>query len=166
MRPGKPRIVFSTAARPVNASRESCEPPVLAASALLDASPAKLTTSGDEPFECRRATPPCVPETELRIPKATCFRHKIYAAFVMCGTPAFVWRFSLRGAYSPFPFPLSRNARKGKETEERPPAALATSKRVITCPNFGFGSKAFGRSDFLLGHVVTSTRLLDQRVSI
>lgn len=30
------------------------------------------------------------------------------------------------------------------ETEERPPAALATSKRVITCPNFGFGSKASG----------------------
>ena len=100
MRPGKPRIVFSTAARPVNASRESCEPPVLAASALLDASLAKLTTSGDEPFECRRATPPCVPETELRHPKATCFRHKIYAAFVFCG--AIVCRFSLRGACSHF----------------------------------------------------------------
>ena len=34
------------------------------------------------------------------------------------------------------------------ETEERPPAALATSKRVITCPNFGFGSKSFREIGF------------------
>jgi hypothetical protein len=94
---------------------------VLAASAPLDASPVELTTSGDEPFGYRRATPPCVPETELRIPKATCFRHKIYAAFVMCGSPAFVWRFSLRGACSPFSVPFQKRQKRKNGHQPRSP---------------------------------------------
>ena len=37
---------------------------------------------------------------------------------------------------------------KRQKRRERPPAALATSKRVITCPNFGFGSKSFREIGF------------------
>ena len=103
---------------------------MLLASAPLDASPVELTTSGDEPFGYRRATPPCVPETELRIPKATCFRHKIYAAFVMCGSPAFVWRFSLRGACSPFSFPFQKRQKRKNGHQPRSPHRNESSSHV------------------------------------
>ena len=101
---------------------------MLAASAPLDASPVELTTSGDEPFGYRRATPPCVPETELRHPESNVFSSKIYAAFV-CGSPVLSYGVLVCGEpvvlfLHPFP--------ETPETQERLPAALATSKRVIT----------------------------------
>ena len=146
---------------------------MLAASAPLDASPTKLTTSRDGTFECRRATPPCVPE--LRHP-SNVFSSKFYAAFV-CGSPVLSYGVLVcGGSLLSFVKPSRKAFPETPETQERLPATLSTSKRVnmkmllfirtkspynptkSTC-------KREGDRIFLLGHV-TSTRLLHQRVSI
>ena len=108
---------------------ESCEPPVLAASAPLDASPTKLTTSRDGTVECRRATPPCVPEIELRHP-SNVFSSKFYAAFV-CGSPVLSYGVLVcGGSLLSFVKPSRKAFPETPETQERLPAALSTSKRV------------------------------------
>ena len=155
--PGETRIVFSTAARPVNALARVVRAPGTCRERAARRLTSRTHDLGGRTLRISPRSSPCVPETELRIPKATCFRHKIYAAFVMCGI-AFVWRFSLRGACSPLtPFP---------ETPETQRTATSRARHIETSHHmskFGFSTKAFGRSDFLLG-VVTSTRLLDRRV--